>query len=226
MVTSLLPLVLGSRSPRRRELLGLLVGEQQIIVRPPLDPTEPPLSNVANLQELRHLLSQIARIKGDDVLGQLRTDGTLAGVAGVLTADTVIVGTRSDGRPVVLGQPPESEGWQETVRQWFNEFYFGRAHQAMTAVCLTLPDETRVEQVVATTVHFRDDSRQWLTWYLATGEPLGKAGGYGLQGAGSLFVDRIDGSPSNVIGLPLHETAEMLSEIGVELPPRKAVRQQ
>ena len=131
----------------------------------------------------------------------------------------MIVGDGSDGRPVVLGQPPKSDDWRQTVDRWFDEFYLGRTHQAMTAVCLTLPDETRLEQIVTTTVRFREDARQWLLWYLATDEPIGKAGGYGLQGAGSLFVDRIDGSPSNVIGLPLYETADMLRRVSIQLLP-------
>ena len=66
-------------------------------------------------------------------------------------------------------------------------------------------------------VTFAADGGPFLDWYLSTGEPRGKAGGYALQGAGGLFVERVDGSPSNVVGLPLRETWELLREAGVEV---------
>lgn len=209
-------IVLGSRSPRRHELLAFLVGSDRVLVRPPCDPEEPAFDNIHDLQQIQQKLRDIARQKNDDVAGQLRTDGTLPSVAGILTADTVIVATL-EGTPVVLGQPPASESWQQRVRDWFEQYYFGRTHQALSAVCLSTPGGRRADIVVSTQVHFRADARQWLEWYIATGEPIGKAGGYGLQGAGSLFVGRINGSPSNVIGLPLRETAELLQQAGIEL---------
>lgn len=210
------PVVLGSRSPRRRELLTLLIGTGRVVVRPPRDPEEPSFTGLADLQQIEKQLRDIACSKNADVAGQLQTDGTLPSVAGILTADTVIVATAADGTPVVLGQPPDSDDWQQTVREWFERYYLGRMHQALSAVCLSTPDGHRVEAVVSTDVHFRADARKWLEWYLSTGEPIGKAGGYGLQGAGSLFVERITGSPSNVIGLPLRETADLLQQCGID----------
>src|SRR5690606_15231959 len=186
-------------------------------VRPPRDPDESSLENLNDLQQLQQRLQEIARQKNVDVAGQLQIDGTLASVAGILTADTVIVATTSDETVVVLGQPPASGDWQQTVREWFERYYFGRPHEVLSAVCLSTPDGRRAELVVSTKVQFAADARQWLEWYLTTGEPIGKAGGYGLQGAGSLFVERIDGSPSNVIGLPLRETAELLQQSGIIL---------
>jgi septum formation protein len=85
----------------------------------------------------------------------------------------------------------------------------------MTALCVTTPAGDRQERVVTTRVTFRADAAEWVDWYLRTEEPRGKAGGYGLQGAGSLFVERIEGSPSNVIGLPLWETMQALQSLGV-----------
>lgn len=215
MTPSDAPVVLGSRSPRRRELLSQLIGEERVCVRAPRDPDEPTFEGLHDRDELQQRLREIAWQKNDDVAGQLQIDGTLPSVAGILTADTVIVATTPEATPVVLGQPPASSDWQQTVREWFERYYFGRTHQALSAVCLSRPDGRRADIVVSTSVQFRADSRQWLEWYLATGEPLGKAGGYGLQGAGSLFVERIDGSPSNVIGLPLRETADLLQQCGI-----------
>jgi septum formation protein len=214
------PVVLGSRSPRRRELLAQLIGARRVLVRPPRDPDEPSFEGFADLQQIEQQLQDIARAKNIDVAGQLQTDGTLASVAGILTADTIIVASAADGTPVVLGQPPDSDDWQQTVREWFERYYFGRTHQALSAVCLSTPGGRCVEVVVSTSVQFAVDARQWLEWYLATGEPVGKAGGYGLQGAGSLFVERIDGSPSNVIGLPLKETADLLQQCEIALADR------
>jgi septum formation protein len=217
MTTPDAPVVLGSRSPRRRELLTLLVGANRVLVRPPRNPDESTLADIHDSQQLQQRLRNIAWQKNSDVAGQLQTDGTLPSVAGILTADTVIVATTEQGPPIVLGQPPAAGDWQQTVREWFERYYFGRTHLALSAVCLSTPDGRRGEVVVSTEVQFAADAQQWLEWYLSTGEPIGKAGGYGLQGAGSLFVQRIDGSPSNVIGLPLRETADLLRQNGIPL---------
>lgn len=155
---------------------------------------------------------EIARTKNDDVRSQL-TPGWQA----VLTADTTIVARTDTGRPVVLAQPPDDDSWRDVVRRWFRDFYFGRTHAALTAVCVTAPDGRRFERVVRSEVTFAADGEPFLEWYLATGEPRGKAGGYALQGAGSLLVERVNGSPSNVVGLPLRETWEVLRDAGVEV---------
>ena len=217
MTSSDAPLVLGSRSPRRRELLALLVGAERVQVRPPRVPDEPSFEGIDTCDALTEHLRHIARQKNVDVAGQLQTEGTLPSAAGILTADTVIVAAGSDGAPIVLGQPPVCGDWQQTVREWFEQYYFGRMHEALSAVCLSTPDGRRAEVVVSTRVQFGAATAPWLDWYLASGEPIGKAGGYGLQGAGSLFVERIEGSPSNVIGLPLWETAQLLGELGIPL---------
>lgn len=225
MSDSTVPIVLGSRSPRRRELLALLVDPHRIVVRPPHDPAEASLDDVKDIATLHARLLDIAQQKNADVVRQLQSEAVLSAAA-VLTADTVIVGLPGngistaavgDGGPiVVLGQPPQQGDWRATVRDWFERYYLGRAHLAVTAVCLTTGDQRRCEQVVTTDVWFRAEAGGWLDWYLATEEPIGKAGGYGLQGAGSLFVERVDGSPSNVIGLPLCETAQMLRSLGLQ----------
>jgi septum formation protein len=201
-------IVLGSRSPRRRELLSLIVPPERIIVCPPSDAAEPGFEKLRTWPEIETQLAGIARMKNDDVSGQLE------GVwSAVLTADTVIVGQNSDGALQALGQPPENDAWRETVREWFRRYYFGRSHTAVTALCVTFFGGFRQERLVKTDILFRADAEPFLDWYLSTDEPKGKAGGYALQGAGSLFVERIEGSPSNVVGLPLRETFEILSSV-------------
>ena len=115
----------------------------------------------------------------------------------------------------VLGQPPDSDDWPDVVREWFDRYLLGRDHTAASAVCVAVADGRRCERVVKTRVRFDSSSKRWLEWYLRTGEPRGKAGGYALQGAGGLFATEIEGSLSNVVGLPLRELLEMLEELGI-----------
>ena len=90
------PVVLGSRSPRRRELLSLLIGAERVLVRPPRVADEPSFEGIDTRDALTEHLRHIAREKNADVAGQLQTDGTLPAVAGILTADTVIVAADSE----------------------------------------------------------------------------------------------------------------------------------
>lgn len=205
-------LILGSRSPRRRELLEWLVPANEIEVRPPLSSDEPGFDGLTSWLEITQQLQQIARGKNDDVIAQLapRDDFQV-----VLTADTMIVATDAEARLHVLGQPPTDESWQSVVREWFRDLYAGRSHIAATAVCLTdRPTGQRLERIVQSHVWIRDDVEPLLDWYLATNEPLGKAGGYALQGLASVFVTRVEGSITNVVGLPLEALIEMLPQIG------------
>jgi septum formation protein len=198
-------LILGSRSPRRLELLSLLVPRERIEVRAPANPDEAGFDRLTTEAEIEERLQHIARDKNADVASQLEN-----AAHAILTADTTIVGRDETGRPAVLGQPPEDATWPAVVREWFRTYYLGKTHAALTAVCLRTPDGRRHEAVARSEVTFRRADESWLDWYLATGESRGKAGGYGLQGAADVFVERIVGSPSNVVGLPLRETAELL----------------
>jgi len=212
MTTAVGNIVLGSRSPRRLELLSYLIPPDRITVVLPRQSDEADFDGLHTEAAIRIRLQEIARTKNDDVRSQLS-----AGWLAVLTADTTIVGQTDDGQPVVLGQPPDDESWRDVVRGWFRDYYFGRTHAALTAICVLAPSGRRFEQVVRSEVTFAADGEQFLDWYLATGEPRGKAGGYALQGAGSLFVERVIGSPSNVVGLPLRETREALCAAGVDV---------
>ncbi len=210
MTATIGKLILGSRSPRRLELLSHLVSPGQIVVHPPRTADEVGFDGLCKQSGIEQRLQEIARAKNDDVRAQLP-----AGWIAVLTADTVIVGTNDDGTLAVLGQPPEPD-WRNTVREWFHRYYLGRTHLALTAVCIAAPAGRIEETIVSSEVRFRADSQPFVDWYLATGEPRGKAGGYALQGAGSLFVEHVTGSISNVVGLPLRETAEILERVHPE----------
>jgi len=186
------PLYLASASPRRRELL-LQIGVPHRRVDAQIDesvlPGEPPAAYVERL----------ARAKAAAGLQAL---GTADGC--VLGADTAVV---LDGR--ILGKPQDrADGLAMLVA------LAGRSHEVLTA--LAVCDGTRCRaQVVSSRVHFRRIAAAEREAYWATGEPLDKAGGYAIQGLAAVFVERLEGSYSAVVGLPLAETAALLAEFGI-----------
>lgn len=206
-------IILGSRSTRRRDLVGLLVPDDQIVVVPPDVSTELNFNDVHDWPGIESRLEKIVRAKSDDVRDQLSArnlPSDLADIIGIICADTVIVIERPDsGKLDVRGQPG-GDHWKSEVAQWFDGYCSGRPHWVLSGVSVTTIRGGREFRIVKTEVTFSPDSRPFIENYIATEEPLGKAGGYGLQAGGSLFVESIVGSSSNVIGLPLRETAELI----------------
>ena len=225
---STVPVILGSRSPRRRELLAHLVPHERIHVCSPQSADEAGFEDLQTRDEFDQRIVEIARTKLDDVLTQLETAGEKeswwpdSGKLLVLTGDTTVVATAPDGRPVSLGQPPENN-LEQTVRLWFCDYFAGKTHEVLSGVCVA---RTSIEggrlnrqnlkvltRVCSTKVTMRKDADTLLDWYLTTGESRCKAGGYAIQGAASVFVTQVQGSLSNVVGLPLEETLTMLGEL-------------
>jgi nucleoside triphosphate pyrophosphatase len=228
MVNDKQRIILGSRSPRRLELLRLIVPPERIAVVPPASADEPDFEDARDWPAIERRLVEIARLKCDDVRRQVGGDG----FAAIVTADTVIVATDADGHPIVLGQPPENvveaasfrtdagsvghvDDWERVVAEWFEDYLLGKDHVAASAVCVESANRQQRECVVKTRVRFDASAKRWLDWYLGTGEPRGKAGGYAIQGAGGIFVSEVEGSLSNVVGLPVREVLEMLEELGI-----------
>jgi septum formation protein len=220
-------LVLGSRSPRRLELLRHVHPADLIEVVPPTSTAEAGFAGLHDWPSIERRLLEIAGAKCDDVAAQVRSalsplsprgrgaggEGAHAGptVPIVIAADTVVIVER-DRDLHVLGQPPADDSWQDTVRRWFREDFAGKTHLVATALILEqVASGKRASRVVTSRVTFVADVDRWLDWYLATGEPRGKAGGYALQGAGSVFISKVEGSHSNVVGLPLAELLELLA---------------
>lgn len=205
--------ILASRSPRRLELLQQIVHPELIEVRPPASALEEGFDDCGSLDTIRERLAEIAREKAEQARLLLNEEEaslherprTL-----LISADTTVVVTHHH-RPIVLGQPPDHDEWREIVSDWFIHHYAGQTHSALTAVYVTTPDGRNASQIVETRVTFRADVERWLNWYLLTGEPRGKAGGYALQGAGSVFIEKVEGSLSNVIGLPLELLLELFA---------------
>ena len=184
-------LLLASSSPRRREILNALGLEFSVQVN---DVDETPLPGESPEQ----LVSRLAEAK------------SRAAVCGpedyVIGADTAVV---LDDE--VLGKPvDQSDAIGMLLR------LSGRSHRVLTAVALRGPDGVRTV-LSSTRVSFREISRDEALAYWQSGEPRDKAGAYGIQGLGGLFVSGIDGSYSGVVGLPVFETAGLLREAGFEL---------
>ncbi len=188
-------LVLASASPRRRELLAQLGIPFDVV---PADVDEA----VHAGEDARAYVRRVAREKAS------RAAQRVGAGARVLAADTSVV---IDGE--VLGKPGDAEEAKRMLRR-----LSGRPHAVYTAVALDKP--SRDEVLVKTTVHFRALGEDELSWYVATGEPMDKAGAYGIQGRAGMFVERVEGSVSNVIGLPLAETVGLLERAGLPLPWR------
>lgn len=199
-------IILGSRSPRRRELLAQVVPADRIHVLPPTNPDELGFADCSDWDAILCRLQQIVAEKGRDVLTQL-SSLPLSWQA-VIVADTIVAvpdGTERHSSTdwLVLGQPPDDSDWAATVASWFRDRFAGRTHRVLTAIEIITPSGQLETDVVVSHVTFRRDVEPWLDWYLSTGESRGKAGGYALQGAASAFIERVEGSLSNVIGLPL-----------------------
>lgn len=185
-------LVLASSSPRRRELLGRLGIAFDVVE---VDVDETPLPQEVPTDYVRRVAGAKA-----DVVG--RPSGAV-----VVAADTTI---ELDG--AILGKPLDPDDAAATLVR-----LAGRRHQVHTAIVLrhgsSSGTEGRRAEVVTTHVEMMPADRRLIDWYVATGEPLDKAGSYAIQGAGDLFVSRIEGSVSNVIGLPLTTLVAMLDRV-------------
>ncbi|WP_341936398.1 Maf family protein [Marinimicrobium sp. C2-29] len=188
-------LYLASQSPRRRELLtqmGVDFDTLSVDVVEQRQPGETPADYVERLARDKALAGRDALDEGG------------AAAIPVLGADTIGVCSGE-----VLEKPRDQAHAAEMHRMMS-----GRRHEVLTAVALCLG--TRVETcLVRTSVQFRELSENEISAYWHTGEPLDKAGGYGIQGLGGAFVERIEGSYSAVVGLPLAQTADLLNRFGV-----------
>ncbi|HFD81659.1 MAG TPA: septum formation inhibitor Maf [Gammaproteobacteria bacterium] len=189
-------IVLASASPRRRELL------RQIGVRFRQQVAEIDESRRRN-EGLRDYVTRLALEKARAVarLGD-------AGALPVLGADTIVaLGDRALGKPA----------GPEQAREMLSALS-GRSHEVMTAVALAGSGEALALSV--SRVWFRPLTEQEIEDYWRSGEPRDKAGAYAIQGLGAVFVERLEGSYSGVMGLPLYETARLLQDSGIQLLDR------
>ena len=182
-------LILASASPRRAELLtriGLTFSVQ------PADIDETPTAG----ETAYHYVERLAREKAQAVAGSHPRSL-------VLGSDTSVV---LDGE--ILGKPQSTAEAEAMLTR-----LSGNTHQVMTAVALV--QDGQCQSVVSITdVHFRELGAEEIRAYVASGEPMDKAGSYGIQGLAGIFVSELRGSYSAVVGLPLQETAALLAQAG------------
>ena len=187
-------IILASQSPRRRELLGQM-GLTQFIIRPALgaEIADPGLTPA-------RLVEALSRQKAEEVAGRSEP-GDL-----IIAADTVVA---VDG--TVLGKPRDEAHAREML-----SLLSGREHTVYTGVTVRRDGQVLTGHE-ATRVRFRPLSPAEIDAYVRSGEPMDKAGAYGIQGLGALLVEGIEGDYCNVVGLPVCRLGRMLLEFGVDL---------
>ena len=184
-------LILASASPRRKALLslfGIPFTVRAADIDETMDPEKPPFDEVARVSRSKALA--VSRGKEDIVIA----------------ADTIVY---LDG--VILGKPKDTADAARMLAA-----LSGREHTVYTGVAVLRGGETR-QAAEHTAVRFRTLTPEEIARYIATGEPMDKAGAYGIQGRGALFVAHLDGDYFNVMGLPLCRLGQLLNELGVEL---------
>jgi len=188
-------LVLASASPRRLALLA------QIGIKATVRPADIDESAYSGESGIA-LVKRLARSKCE----------AIESIEPVLAADTVVIrGSR------VYGKPTGRAHAQDMLLS-----LSGEEHKVITSVCVRAQEQFH-QCTVESSVTFTQIDEQTATRYWNTGEPQGKAGGYAIQGMGAVFVEHLKGSYSNVMGLPLFETAQLLSTIGLDCLAEKSV---
>jgi len=186
-------LVLASASPRRAELLTTAGFTFRVV---PADVDETPRPD--ELPEAYAV--RVARDKADTVFRRCRESGVV-----VLAADTVVA-----IHAKILGKPNDSGDARRMLG-----LLSAAVHDVHTGVAVRTSAAERAE-VVTTRVRFRPLDPEEIEWYVASGEPDGKAGAYAIQGRAARFIDRIEGSWSNVVGLPIADVYRVLKELSVQ----------
>ena len=193
------PLVLASASPRRQALLAGQ-GLHFEVVPSALKEPAPEAGEIP-----ADYAARMARIKGEDIAS--RHPGKV-----VLSADTIVVQDRN-----ILGKPLDAAEAMAMLAS-----LSGGWHEVVTGFCvLRDEDGLAVCRTVSTRVHMAMNPHDMLAAYIATGEPMDKAGAYGIQGVGAFLVDEVQGSYTNVVGLPLREVLDILVSYGVIIPAKE-----
>ncbi|TAG75655.1 MAG: septum formation inhibitor Maf [Burkholderiales bacterium] len=196
---------LASKSPRRLELLQQIgVACKMILLREDggrmRDIDEEPLAS----ENPFVYVERMAKMKAD--IGVLRAKQRALPPMPLIGADTTVV---FNGQ--ILGKPKNAEDAARMLKM-----LSGNTHEVLTAVAVTNGNRM-LHDTSITRVRFRDLTDAEIKNYIASGEPMGKAGSYAIQGVGGVFVERIEGSYSGVMGLPIYETSILLSRFGIQV---------
>jgi len=187
-------LILASASPRRIELLKMLGCKFQIIPSKVEEKISPRLSPIENVK-------RISRLKALGVAAKISN-----GI--VIAADTEVILNKK-----ILGKPENKKEAKRMLQD-----LSGKEHRVITGLAIVEAKTKRILQdAVITRVKFRKLSKNLIEKYVASGEPLDKAGAYGIQGKGALLIESIKGDYFNVVGLPLNALNQLLEKLGIDL---------
>lgn len=218
---------LASQSPRRRQLLEQLstsMGFQvKLLAAQPSEdaealegalPTEHPKDYVQRVTELK-LQAGIARLgqRDEEVKGAKGSTATTTPRATtespVITEPPIVLASDTTVAldDEIFGKPLDAEDARRMLKR-----LSGRSHWVHTAVAVAFGfgEQRTLQALSSSKVHFADLTDTWIDWVIQTGEPMDKAGAYAIQGHAASVIKRVEGSPTGIMGLPLHETAELL----------------
>ncbi|WP_298599806.1 Maf family protein [uncultured Limnohabitans sp.] len=192
---------LASQSPRRSQLLDQIGVAHALLLAGPEEDAES-LEDVRGAEAPARYVARVTGLKLDAAVQRLQRQGLPA--APVLCADTTVCLGRD-----ILGKPTDEADALRIL-----QLLSGQTHRVLTAVALQ-KGSRRVSAVSASWVRFAPMTLTQIKAYVATGEPMGKAGAYGVQGRAAAHIEQIRGSYSGIMGLPLFETARLLRTLGV-----------
>ena len=192
---------LASQSPRRSQLLDQ-IGVPHTLLLPTPDDDAESLEVVQRGESPLHYVQRVTGLKLDAAMARLKARGLP--VAPVLCSDTTVALSRE-----ILGKPADPADAMRMLQA-----LSGQTHRVLTAVAVQ-SGRKRLAAVSVSRVTFSAMSRAQIKAYVDSGEPLGKAGAYGVQGRAAAHIERIQGSYSGIMGLPLHETAVLLRSFGM-----------
>ena len=197
---------LASQSPRRRQLLEQLGVAYQLLL-PDADEDAEALEEANRNEAPTSYVKRVTRLKLEAAVARLKRRGLPP--APVLCSDTTVALGR-----VIYGKPEDAKDASRMLRE-----LSGATHRVLTAVAVqsASPRSRRLEALSTSRVTFEAMTPAQVRAYVATGEPMGKAGAYAVQGRVAMHISRISGSYSGIMGLPLHETAILLRQAGFRL---------
>ncbi len=196
-------LYLASQSPRRAQLLGQLGVRHELLLAAPDEDAEA-LEAVLPGEAPSTYVQRVTGLKLDAAVARHRRSKLPA--APILCADTTVAFGRT-----ILGKPEDARDAERMLAH-----LAGRTHRVLTAVAVQ-QGRRRYAALSVSRVRFAPMTRAQIAHYAASGEPIGKAGAYGIQGAAAAFIEHISGSYSGIMGLPLFETATLLQQAGLKL---------
>ena len=195
-------LYLASQSPRRRELLAQL-GVNPLLLQADPDEDLEALEQPRAGENPLHYVRRVTRAKGKAAWQRMQRQGLQLGP--ILVADTTVA-----LGPRILGKPENTDDARQTLQT-----LSGQKHVVYTCVLIQTSANSHVQTLSRSEVQFCQLSAADIDKYIATGEPMDKAGAYGIQGRAARFVVRISGSYTGIIGLPLYETEQLLKQLGL-----------